>query len=95
MFLDYTRSAWRDDLRKLIRNAGSLRKDTVLYVYGSEMLRHDFLLNDVDALLASGEVPGIFSTDEKHELNEVKIFLFTNFLNFLLMVFFLFGIVHK
>ena len=60
-------------MRKLIRNAGSVRQDTVLYVHGSEMLRHDFLLHDIDALLASGEVPGIFSTEEKHLLNEVSI----------------------
>ena len=44
----------------------------MLYVNGSQMLRHKFLLDDVDALMASGEVPGIFSTDEKHLLNEVK-----------------------
>jgi dynein heavy chain len=73
---DYTKEVWRTDLRKLIRNAGSLRQDTVLYVHGSEMLRHEFLLNDVDSILASGEVPGIFSTDEKHELNEVREFHF-------------------
>jgi hypothetical protein len=43
------------------------------------MLRHEFLLNDVDSILASGEVPGIFSTDEKHELNEVREFHFLHF----------------
>ena len=63
-------------MRKLIRNAGSLRQDTILYVHGSEMLRHDFLLVDVDSLMASGEVPGIFSTEEKHELNEVRVLQF-------------------
>jgi len=35
------------------------------------MSRHKFLLDDVDSLLASGEVTGLFSTDEKHQLNEV------------------------
>ena len=73
---DYTKETWRDDLRKLIRNAGSLRQDTILYVHGSELLRHNFLLVDVDSLMASGEVPGIFSTEEKHELNEVRLLQF-------------------
>ena len=39
------------------------------------MLRQEFLRADVDSLLARGEIPDLFSQEEKHQLNEVKVHL--------------------
>ena len=38
------------------------------------MLRQEFLRADVDSLLARGEIPDLFSQEEKHQLNEVKVY---------------------
>ncbi len=48
------------------------RGDTALYVTASQLLRkRDFLLPDIRSLLIRGEVEGLFSIEERHELNEV------------------------
>ncbi len=49
------------------------RGDTALYVTASQLLRQrDFLLQDIQSLLIRGEVEGLFTIEERHELNEVR-----------------------
>ena len=69
--LQYGREEWRKDLRNLIKLAGSESKDVVLFLPASQLLKHEFLRDDVDSLFARGEIPDLFSDDEKHQLNEV------------------------
>ena len=55
-----------------VRDAGFHSQETVIYIAASQLIRHPFILRDIDSLLGRGEVPGLFSTKEKNELNEVK-----------------------
>ncbi len=59
----YGAAAFVDDLRVLVRQAGLQAKRTVLLLSDSE-LRSDAMLESVNSLLMSGEVPGLFSKDE-------------------------------
>ena len=69
--LQYGKEDWRKDLRKLIKLAGSENRDVVLFLQASQLLKHNFLRGDVDSLYARGEIPDLFSEEEKHQLNEV------------------------
>ena len=66
----YTKEAWRSDLRDLIKRAGSHATDTVIYVSAGQLLRYDFILYDVNSLMARGKVFNLFTLEERHELNE-------------------------
>ena len=67
----YKRADWRNDLKELIRLAGSSDQDIVILVPVSQMLKNDYLRGDIDSLFARGEIPDLFSQEEKHQLNEV------------------------
>ena len=67
----YDKEDWRKDLRRLIKLAGSKDKDVIILVPIAQMLKEEFLRADVDSLLARGEIPDLFSQEEKHQLNEV------------------------
>ena len=73
----YGKNEWRQDLRRLIKLAGSDNKDIVLYLPATQLLSHSFLREDVDSLFARGEISDLFSAEEKHQLNEVSAYLFT------------------
>ena len=69
--LHYTMENWRMDLKKLIKLAGSKDQDVVILIPISQMLNHQYLRADIDSLFARGEIPDLFSQEEKHQLNEV------------------------
>ena len=74
----YGRHEWRRDLKKLIRMAGSESKEIVTFMPAAQLLQHDYLMQDVDSLFARGEVPGLFTLEEKHHLNEVILIIVFN-----------------
>ena len=74
----YGKEDWRKDLRRLIKIAGSEDKDVIVLVPMAQMLKEEFLRADVDSLLARGEIPDLFSQEEKHQLNEVRQLLKDN-----------------
>ncbi len=54
-------------------NDSGSQVDTALYVTASQLSKQrDFLLPDIRSLLVRGEVEGLFSIEEKHEINEVR-----------------------
>ena len=77
--LQYGEEDWRKDLRRLIKLAGSENRHVVLFLQASQLLKHDFLRGDVDSLYARGEIPDLFSEEEKHQLNEVCLLLLSFF----------------
>ena len=66
----YGMENWRRDLKKLVKKAGSQDKDTVIYVSAAQLLRFNFVLHDVNSLMARGYVLDLFTVEERHELNE-------------------------
>ncbi|CAB3376481.1 Hypothetical predicted protein [Cloeon dipterum] len=60
---------WRQLLRKAMRRAGADDKDTVLLV-GDEFLSDERILEDAHCVLSHGDVPGLFSAEERQEIME-------------------------
>ena len=52
-----------------MKNSGGYGRDTVLLITDSQIKEEGFL-EDIDALLNSGDVPNIYNAEEKGELNE-------------------------
>ena len=67
---NYGLNEFRDDLKKMLKEAGGNGKDTVFLFTEGQMTMEEFL-QDIDCLLNLGEVPNIFQIDEKQEVLEL------------------------
>eukprot|EP00055_Hartaetosiga_balthica_P017752 m.122337 g.122337 ORF g.122337 m.122337 type:complete len:4010 (-) comp9395_c0_seq2:1066-13095(-) len=65
----YGDEEWRDDIKKMMRKAGADNKPMVFLMSDSQ-IKNESMLEDIDAILNSGEVANIFATDEKAEVCE-------------------------
>ena len=61
----YKEQSWKDDIKKLLKQAGSKQIPTVFLVSDSQIIKESYL-EDVCSILNSGEVQGIM-TQEDHE----------------------------
>nr|XP_034175500.1 dynein heavy chain 12, axonemal isoform X3 [Osmia lignaria] len=60
---------WRDDIKKVLTNSGGAGKDHV-FLLTEGQIKSEIFLNDIDSLLNSGEVPNLFTIEERQELIE-------------------------
>ncbi|CAH8503219.1 unnamed protein product [Schistosoma turkestanicum] len=67
---NYGKNEWREDIKTLLRRAGAEGKTTVFLMTDSQIKEETFL-EDVDSLLNSGEVPNLYSSEEKGELMDI------------------------
>ncbi|KAF5300238.1 hypothetical protein FQR65_LT09192 [Abscondita terminalis] len=67
---NYGMNEWRDDLKKIVKEAGGQGKHTV-FLFTEGQIKEEGFLQDIDGLLNSGEVPNIFQIDEKQEITEM------------------------
>ncbi|TPX36228.1 hypothetical protein SmJEL517_g01545 [Synchytrium microbalum] len=58
---------WREDLKKLYRLAGVAGKNTV-FLLSDTQLKQESFLEDINAILNSGEVPNLFEFDEREKI---------------------------
>lgn len=65
--------------QNLLKSTGGSGKPTVFLITDAQIKEESFL-EDVDALLNTGEVPNLFAPDEKAELLEVSLSLFVVFI---------------
>jgi dynein heavy chain, axonemal len=56
-------------LKEALRQAGANNKDTVLLV-GESSLSDERFLEDAHSVLSAGDVPGLFSAEERQEITE-------------------------
>ncbi|CAB1335557.1 unnamed protein product [Coregonus sp. 'balchen'] len=56
-------SDFRDDLKRVFRQAGIHRKNTVLLITDSDIVKES-VLEDLNCILKCGDVPGLFDNDE-------------------------------
>ncbi|KAG5463924.1 hypothetical protein LSCM1_00097 [Leishmania martiniquensis] len=63
----YTMSAWREDLKTVLRRVVLQRKQT-LFLFTDTQIVHEAMLEDVNNLLNSGEVPNLFVAQELDDL---------------------------
>jgi dynein heavy chain 2 len=65
---DYSLREFRKDLRGFMEIAAIQNKPAVLYLEDHVLLQHRSILETVNSLLASGEVPGLFGSEEMERL---------------------------
>ncbi|GIL64289.1 hypothetical protein Vafri_18269 [Volvox africanus] len=65
----YGLNEWREDLRRLTRNAGAAEKPTV-FLFGDSQAAQEAFVEDVNSLINSGEVPNLFPHEERAAICE-------------------------
>jgi hypothetical protein len=63
---------WRDDLKKVLKEAGGYGKETT-FLFSEGQIKEEVFLQDIDSLLNSGEVPNLYAVDEQQEILEVRL----------------------
>uniref|UniRef100_A0A8C5KDB1 Dynein axonemal heavy chain 3 n=1 Tax=Jaculus jaculus TaxID=51337 RepID=A0A8C5KDB1_JACJA len=66
---NYTNNDWREDLKKIMLQAGVVTKSTV-FLFSDNQIKDESFVEDINMLLNTGDVPNIFPADEKAELIE-------------------------
>ncbi|KAG7205246.1 hypothetical protein KM043_018326 [Ampulex compressa] len=61
---------WREDIKKVLKNSGGVGKDTV-FLFAEGQIKEETFLNDIDSLLNAGEVPNLFTVEERQEIIEM------------------------
>lgn len=64
----YDSNAWRDSLRRILRECGALRKDVTYFMNERQM--KDAFLSDISCLLSTGELPDLFSAEDRQRIIE-------------------------
>ncbi|XP_076648749.1 dynein heavy chain at 62B [Halictus rubicundus] len=65
----YGLQEWRDDIKKVLMNSGGVGRDHV-FLLTEGQIKEEMFLNDIDSLLNSGEVPNLFTIEERQEIIE-------------------------
>lgn len=69
MTQQYGLHEWRDDLRIILRKSATSDLHNV-FLFMDTQIKEEIFLEDISNLLNSGEVPNLFTTDEKTEICE-------------------------
>lgn len=65
----YSSSDWREDLKRVMLQAGVATKSTV-FLFADNQIKDESFVEDINMLLNTGDVPNIFPADEKADLVE-------------------------
>ncbi|XP_050526602.1 dynein axonemal heavy chain 12 isoform X2 [Daktulosphaira vitifoliae] len=66
----YTFNEWRDDMKMILKESGGKNRPTV-FLFAEGQIKEEYFLQDIDALLNSGEIPNLFAMDEQQEILEM------------------------
>lgn len=66
----YGKTEWRDDMKKILRQAGGKFTPTV-FLFTDSQIKDESFIEDINNLLNTGEIPNIYPTDEKAEIMEL------------------------
>ncbi|KAK2581073.1 hypothetical protein KPH14_006115 [Odynerus spinipes] len=66
----YGLTEWRDDIKKVLKNSGGVGKDYV-FLFTEGQIKDEAFLGDIDSLLNIGEVPNLFTIEERQEIIEM------------------------
>lgn len=67
----YGLNEWREDLKGVLIEAGGKNRPTI-FLFAEGQVKEEYFLQDIDALLNSGEVPNLFTLDEEQNVLEVE-----------------------
>lgn len=65
----YSISDWRDDLKRMMLKAGVEGKSLV-FLFNDSQIKDEAMLEDINTLLNTGDVPNIFAADERADIIE-------------------------
>eukprot|EP00698_Gefionella_okellyi_P021809 TRINITY_DN713_c0_g3_i1.p1 TRINITY_DN713_c0_g3~~TRINITY_DN713_c0_g3_i1.p1 ORF type:complete len:2250 (-),score=595.98 TRINITY_DN713_c0_g3_i1:82-5835(-) len=65
----YGRNEWREDLKLLLKKAATGERP-VVFLLSDAQIKDDYMLEDVNNLLNSGEVPNLYAADELTQITE-------------------------
>ncbi|KAI4817445.1 hypothetical protein KUCAC02_010846 [Chaenocephalus aceratus] len=63
----YSMSDWRDDLKKIMLKAG-IEGRSLVFLFNDSQIKDEAMLEDIDMLLNTGDVPNMFAADERAEI---------------------------
>jgi hypothetical protein len=63
----YSRTKWREDLKRLLRRAGCDAKH-VMFLFSDSQIKDEAFVEDINNILNAGEVPNMFPADEKMQV---------------------------
>ena len=63
----YGQLEWRDDLRRILTDSGTANND-VVFLFTDTQIKWEGMVEDINNLLNSGEVPNLFPTEERAEI---------------------------
>ncbi|XP_028284148.1 dynein heavy chain 3, axonemal [Parambassis ranga] len=66
---NYSMSDWREDLKRMMLKAGIEGKNLV-FLFTDSQIKDEAMLEDVNMLLNTGDVPNIFAADERADIIE-------------------------
>ncbi|XP_046823509.1 dynein axonemal heavy chain 7-like [Vespa crabro] len=66
----YNLNEWREDIKKVLKNSGGAGKDFV-FLFTEGQIKEEAFLADIDSLLNIGEVPNLFTIEERQEIIEM------------------------
>lgn len=65
----YGTHEWREDLKKVLKNAGNAGKRTV-FLFADNQIKDESFVEDINMILNTGDVPNLFQADEEGEILE-------------------------
>lgn len=68
----YSRTEWREDLKRLLRRAGCDAKH-VMFLFNDSQIKDEAFVEDINNILNAGEVPNMFPADERMQVRRQQI----------------------
>ncbi|XP_069555861.1 dynein axonemal heavy chain 3 [Brachyistius frenatus] len=66
---NYSMSDWRDDLKRIMLKAG-IEGKILVFLFNDSQIKDEAMLEDINMLLNTGDVPNIFAADERADIIE-------------------------
>ena len=67
---NYSKNDWREDIKRILKNAGGKGQQTV-FLFTDSQIKEEGFVEDINTLLNTAEVPNLYTAEEKAELNEL------------------------
>ncbi|XP_056255668.1 dynein axonemal heavy chain 3 [Seriola aureovittata] len=64
---NYSMSDWRDDLKRIMVKAG-IEGKSLVFLFNDSQIKDEAMLEDINMLLNTGDVPNIFAADERADI---------------------------
>lgn len=66
---NYSKSDWQDDLKRVMVKAG-LEGKSLVFLFTDGQIKDESMLEDINMLLNTGDVPNLFAADERADIIE-------------------------